>query len=306
MAETFGASAGVLSVVSLSIQLAESVKKIKNFRANIKHACPRLTELVEEIEATCELMRLLDHETESTKTTRTPTIRRCMSNSRKVVEDFVRLASELESYAKKTRIRGGLRYAFRQEEIAGMFTRMERAKALVDMASMQHHIALQQQQLILQQHRHDELMQAAESIVSGQALMLQRIEPLLTSQQCAHCATARTDHRGKLKLVFKMRIPGWMNHSIWHLAREISICGWQFTMRTYGVVSQNTPIIKACQLGDTVAMQRLFDTGAASPFDQTPEGFDLVSVSHHPSPNLRGLPDDPSNTFSVLRSRCEH
>jgi hypothetical protein len=55
--------------------------------------------------------------------------------------------------------------------------------------------------------------------------------------------------------------------------------GWQFTMRTYGTVSRNDPIIKACLDGNTATMQRLFDIGAASPFDRTPEGYELATVS---------------------------
>ena len=52
MAEAFGVAAGVFGVVSMSIQLAESVQKVRSFRANFKQACPRLADLVEEIDET--------------------------------------------------------------------------------------------------------------------------------------------------------------------------------------------------------------------------------------------------------------
>jgi hypothetical protein len=80
-------------------------------------------------------------------------------------------------------------------------------------------------------------------------------------------AVARIDCGKRLKRIFEVRTPEWMNDKIWELALDRSICGWHFTMRTYGVVPRSAPIIKACQSGNTVAMQRLFDTGAASPFD---------------------------------------
>jgi hypothetical protein len=62
MAEAFGAAAGVFGVVSLSIQLAESIQKVKSFRANFKHACPRLADLVEEIAETYDLMKDLEYQ----------------------------------------------------------------------------------------------------------------------------------------------------------------------------------------------------------------------------------------------------
>lgn len=156
------------------------------------------------------------------------------------------------------------------------FQSLERAKALLAMSCTQHLRAVQQQQC-------DAMIQAIETLASGQKDILQRLKPAAIVQRSVHTngAVAVTDRSKKLKRIFEVHTPKWMNSNIWHLALDRSICGWQFTMRTYGVVPRNAPIIMACLDGDTVGMQRLFDIGAASPFDQTPEGFELVSVSHH-------------------------
>jgi predicted metal-binding protein len=50
MAEVFGVAAGAIGVVSLSIQLAESLQKVKRFYGAVKNAPPQVEELVEEIE----------------------------------------------------------------------------------------------------------------------------------------------------------------------------------------------------------------------------------------------------------------
>jgi hypothetical protein len=49
MAEVFGVAAGAIGVVSLSIQLAESLQKVKRFYGAVKNAPPQVEELVEEI-----------------------------------------------------------------------------------------------------------------------------------------------------------------------------------------------------------------------------------------------------------------
>ena len=278
MAEAFGAAAGVFGVVSLSIQLAESIQKVKSFRANFKHACPRLADLVEEIAETYDLMKDLEYTSEHTGAAASLLMCRCINSSRRAVEYFAKVTSELEVYAKRNRIRGGLKFALSQDEIARMLSRMERAKALLAMSCTQHLNAVQQQQ-------YDAMIQAIETLASGQRDILQRLEPAAIVQRSVHAngAVAMADRGKKLKRIFEVHTPKWMNSHVWQLALDRSICGWQFTMRTYGVVPRNAPIIMACLDGDTIAMQRLFDIGAASPFDQTSEGFELVSVSHRPA-----------------------
>ena len=50
MAEVFGIAAGTIGVVSLSIQLAESLQKVKSFYSAVKNAPTQAEELIEEIE----------------------------------------------------------------------------------------------------------------------------------------------------------------------------------------------------------------------------------------------------------------
>ena len=279
MAEVFGAVAGVFGVVSLSMQLAESIQKVKSFRANFKQACPRLADLVEEIEETCDLMIELEHEVQDTGVVTSLLMYRCMNSSRKAVEYFARVTRELETYAKRRRIRGGLRYALSQDDVARMLSRMERAKGLLAMAYTQYLGSVQQQQ-------YDIMIRSLERLTLGQQDIIQRMDSASVCQlrRFAESAAIRTDCGKKFMRIFEVRTPNWMSKKIWQLALDRSTIGWQFTMRTYGVVSRHDHIVKACQNSDTVAMQRLFDTGAASPFDQTAEGFDLVSVSYHLAP----------------------
>lgn len=145
MVEAFGAAAGGFGVGSLSIQLAESVQKVKSFHANFKHACPRLADLVEEIAETCDLMKDLEHQTQNTDAVPTLLMCRCINISRRAVEYFAKVTSELEIFAKRKKIRGGIKFALSEDEIARMLSRMERTKSLLAIAYMQHLRVVQQQ-----------------------------------------------------------------------------------------------------------------------------------------------------------------
>jgi hypothetical protein len=60
-------------------------------------------------------------------------------------------------------------------------------------------------------------------------------------------------------------------------------------MRIYGVVAADAPIFTACKRGDSLAIQRLFDTRVASPFDQSEHGVSLWEVSSLHGHNLNSL-----------------
>lgn len=60
MAEAFGIAAGAIGVVSLSIQLAESLQKVKTFYASVKNAPPQVAELIEEFEIMQDILSDLE------------------------------------------------------------------------------------------------------------------------------------------------------------------------------------------------------------------------------------------------------
>ena len=65
MAEVFGIAAGAIGVVSLSIQLAESLRKVKGFYAAVKNAPTQVEELIEEIEIMQDILSDLESGSQS-------------------------------------------------------------------------------------------------------------------------------------------------------------------------------------------------------------------------------------------------
>ena len=54
---------------------------------------------------------------------------------------------------------------------------------------------------------------------------------------------------------------------------------WTHTFRTLRIIPDNSPVFKWCATDDEVVLRRLFESGAASPLDQTASGITLLHVS---------------------------
>jgi hypothetical protein len=276
MAEAFGVAAGVFGVVSLSIQLAESVQKVKGFYANVKNAPPRLADLLEEIAEMSELIKELEHEQQSTGVISSPPMNKCIESSLKAVEYFAAFSVELDTRVKTRKFGGGIQFALGQEEIERMLNRVERAKSLLTLAYMQYQTALQR-------HQHDQMIQTLQGLALDQDTFLQLVKPTLIAQGrlvSDGMMIPNTKASPCGKRMFEARTPAWLSTTIWNLAIERSVSGWKFTIRTYGITASDGPILTACRDGNVYEMQRLFDNRVASPFDQDEHGLSLWDVSH--------------------------
>jgi hypothetical protein len=277
MAEAFGVAAGAFGVVSLSIQLAESAQKVKSFYDNVKNAPPKLTDLLDEIEEMSDLIKKLELQHQFTGVDGSPLMDRCIESSRKAVQSFATFSSELETRVQRRKLSGGIRFALSQEEIVRMLNRVERAKGALTLAYVQYQSALQQKQ-------HESMIRSLQALALGQDAIVQLVNPAFAVQNTiawdSYAISAHMRILAHDKQVFAARTPSWLSTTIWQLALDRAISGWQFSMRAYGVMPASASILLACRAGDAVEMQRLFDTCAASPFDQDEHGGGLWEVSH--------------------------
>ncbi|GAB7324195.1 hypothetical protein MBLNU13_g07558t2 [Cladosporium sp. NU13] len=271
MAEAFGVAAGAFGVVSLSIQLAESVQKVKGFYANVRNAPPKLADLADEIGEMSDLIKELEQQHRPVGFVATPLMQRCIESSRKAVEYFAIFSSELEARVTTRRLRGGIRFALSQDEISRILSRMERAKTMLVLAYMQYQTASQQQQ-------HDQLVLMVQSLASSQDAVLELVKPAVPNVNGPSTGAVSSAHRRKTthaRKIFRVRTPGWLSNTVWQIALIRSISGWEFTMHTYGVVADDAPILQAFGRGDIFEMQQMFEAGAASPFDRDANGWGL-------------------------------
>jgi hypothetical protein len=277
MAEAFGIAGGTVGVISLSIQLAESLHKVKSFYESVKNAPPQVAELIEEIEIMQDILGDLETGSQGASLASTPTMRRCMKVADGATKRFTTFATELQTRIKKSKYRGGIKFALHRDDIKQMLDQLERTKSSLNLA-----YSLYQQATA--EGRHAALIQAISSSQGTAVQTAQAVKILLPAQD----VTVLT-HGGRQvslrkltngQMLFKMTTPNWISNTVCQLEVRRSIVGLNVFMRTYGIVPGDAPVFEACRSGDVVGMQRLFDSRLASPFDKDEHGRNLWTVSY--------------------------
>jgi hypothetical protein len=278
MAEAFGVAAGAIGVVSLSIQLAESLHKVKGFYESVRNAPPQVAELIEEIEIMQDILGDLETASQGVSLASTPTMRRCMKIAQGATNRFTVFATELQTRIKKSKYRGGIKFALYRDDIKQMLDQLERTKSSLNLAYKLYEQAAARE-------RHTALMQAVTSNHGTAVQPAQTVKVSLLMQDATIPAHGgRQVSRRQLatgKTLFKLTTPDWLSSTICQLEVRRPIMGLTIFMRTYGIVPYDDPVFEACRSGDVAGMQRLFDSGLASPFDEDEYGWSLWRVGQH-------------------------
>lgn len=148
MAEVLGVIASGFGVVSLAIQVAESINKLKALYSLIQSAPTELILLLDELETLSLILEDIDHSSQNEvflnpriKLAVTRSYRLCRTSS----EALARLASELEQELKVGKKRGGLKVAMKKSNIEEMRIKLDSAKATMLLANQCYSQAIQQQ-----------------------------------------------------------------------------------------------------------------------------------------------------------------
>jgi hypothetical protein len=266
MAEVFGIAGGAIGAISLSIQLAESLQKVKSFYAAVKNATTQVEELIEEIEIMQDILSDLESGSQSANMASSASMRRCMKVAQRATKSFVDFSGQLQARIKKSRFRGGVKFALSRDDIKEMLDQLERTKSSLNLA-----YSLYQQATF--EDRHAALLSAVSSsqgVAVGTAQLTVKLERTVSQISRHSCLSGNR--------LFHMMTPEWISNTIWQFEMRRSIAGFNVLLRTYGIVPHNAPVFKACREGDVIEMQRLFDNKLASPFDRSPN-WDLWRVS---------------------------
>lgn len=267
MAEVVGL---VIGVVSLGVQLAESVQKVKRFYNTVKDAPERLTDIIDEIESLSDILTEMEGDHTAYTTEPGPKMQRCVATCRQAVDKFSTYADSLESRMKRHSRRGSVKFAMKSESIEGVIARLESSKSNLVLAYMLYREAVADKRAI-------HMQQQMETMAVAQTLLLQ--QPPQPSVVLATPNAARNHPQStpalRRKNVVRLSSPTWLSQSVWELAIERAISGWTFSLRSYRIVPFESPVTQACLRNDVALLQQLFSRREASPFDQTQNSTDL-------------------------------
>jgi hypothetical protein len=270
MAEVTGL---VVSVVPLGVLLAESVQKLRRFHEAMKAAPERLASIIDEIELLSEIVTEMEGNLVSSDTHTKPGLQRCIARCKKAVRQFSMCVEGLENRIKRHKRRGSLAFIMKSESIEEVIARLERSKSSLGLAYTLYRATVADEQM-------KSIMQ---TLTDGNALLAQQA---IRSRDMCRTNTMTTQVRRKKNFGgngrdtrTQLRTPSWLSHTIWAVFVERATAGWTIALRAYSIVPHDSAIFKACQRGDTSRMQQLFESGFASPFDETQLGEGIFEVS---------------------------
>lgn len=149
MAELLATVASGMSVVSLAIQVAESIKKLKDFYDLMKDAPGEIRRIIEEVETLSLILEDVDRDMQQqlfldprTKATMMRSYRLCRSSSS---EALGALVAELEEHFIWGKKRGSFKVAMKQDKIEAIQRKLESAKATMLLANQCYDRVVQEQ-----------------------------------------------------------------------------------------------------------------------------------------------------------------
>lgn len=260
MAEVVGL---VVGVVSLGVQLAESVQKVKRFYSTVKDAPERLTDIIDEIESLSDILTEMEGDHTAYTTELGPKMQHCVATCRRAVDKFSTYADSLESRMRRHSRLGSVKFAMKSESIEGVISRLESSKSNLVLAYMLYREAVADKRAL-------QMQQQMETMAVAQTLLLHQ-----TPQPPVVLATPNMPNSHPQSMLLlrgknfaRLSSPKWLSRSVWELAVERAISGWTFSLRSYRVVPFGSPVTQACLNDDVVVLQQLFSRREASPFDK--------------------------------------
>ncbi|RMZ01510.1 hypothetical protein D0860_07593 [Hortaea werneckii] len=270
MAEALGVAAGALGIASFSIQLADSVLKLKRFCGEVKGVPRKLQRLTTELEVMNEVLSTFTMDYEKLLATKNP-LRKSLALCEAAVKDLASTITTLEDRLSRKKRIASIYVALRREEVDDLVENMERTRNLLDFVS----------RVYLEAQRQDELSSilvhcrmsgsATLSLAGGPAVSQATVDdgPVVQRKsQAVRRSPVPVSRRLVGSQVLEYRASWWLCSQVWELSVEQATSGWKFSLRFQRTLSEKHVIYEVCCYGDMDGLQSLLSDGEVLPDDK--------------------------------------
>ncbi|MCJ1399660.1 hypothetical protein MMC11_002862 [Xylographa trunciseda] len=319
MAEVLGVVASGISIAGLAIQIASSIQQILDFWSSIKGAPTDLQNLLEELGLLAEILSTVDDDTDNDETSprqnaAVKAARYCQ-NAASCIEAVVRDLSEGLAVPRGRRHWTAIKTVLKDKKMSKCLQRLERAKTMLSLAQQ----CYTQSQITALKEFQRQKFQAIEDLYAAPTSQYNvttitecgnsrsrspnvaaiigirdthiRDKPAedVTYWLPLGTLTVRSRQSGQNEVDAEQ---GDVKHKDfefrprpWIFRRGFSIFStqlyglWQYSFRSYRIITMADPIYAACVEGDLGRVQRLCSQCRASPFDRTSDGWTLLHVA---------------------------
>lgn len=308
MAEVLGVAASGIAIAQISLQVGGAVRKLKQLWNEVKDVPDDIADLMEHID--CLSLAVWESENNIEQNS-LPSIvwddsasKLASTYCRKALRNLTTMIDELNlqiDNAKKGRRKiAAFQVLLKKDLLKKLEKRLENAIRTLSLAQQSYLIALTRVQPNIIVERLDALISAASQTQvqlnsksqsdteEGQLNSNRRQKSLEVASTATPSCLAFTDFTktgifGKILVntsssgrSILFQAPRWLSWRSWELHSAKATGAWQFYLRSYSTICFPSKILCIARDGCVEDMQKLFDTGLASPYDRNPNGFTLL------------------------------
>ncbi|KAL2869484.1 uncharacterized protein BJX67DRAFT_379037 [Aspergillus lucknowensis] len=271
MAEVFGIVAGGFSAAALLDQIIKSIENLRTLRSFVKNAPTELEGLIEEAEIVQGVLKTLNPD--ALGSLNTPAAERRL---RAFQQDLEMTISEIQQYriSSTSRKLGAVRLAWKKEAVHARRQNLDNVKSTL---------------LLLQQAYFGASIRELSAFVysHGISASAKRIDEHSLDDESGQLVSTKPQNtfpnrQGQSKPnehKYRIRIPFLGFDKVLSFQSTSVYSSWGITIQTYNIIPDCSPVFKYCMEGNINAVQELFTSGAASPFDTDRHGTSLLSIA---------------------------
>jgi hypothetical protein len=294
MAEV-GIIASGMGIASLGLQLLDNVKKLKEFWDSVKEAPDDVRHALVELEILRTIIDAIPKNDSDMPAISAASSAKCLELCYRVLDLLEALLKDMNQRIEKRLTRGSIRVVLKKGTIDRFRDRLRNAQDMLVLCRQTYVDALQTERHRIQLQRMDEInecqrrefheMKAAYSsfraakacVDTSNSKDLEMTKPAASSNvTTVGMARDRKPHFKK-----KLQVPSWFpcTRWAWDFSAYRAPAGWDFTFRQYYTLDLDSPAWRHVNTGDVIALQALFESKKATPFDRTANGYSLLEVS---------------------------
>lgn len=290
-----GAASFGVGLLSLVIQLGESIYKLKGFKQRVRGSSARLDSLLFDLEIAIQSLDQLDRYG-SQHNMEAALLSLCVKRWGALITDIERATNKMQNVCARFPRLGKLHIGLNEPEIEKLLRDLDQARgslcfSLVVFQSEQQSKRDDEQREVLnyQSRQLDHIWRAIQtqgtelarlSSYSSGRLVAADTEPAESSQlssekEVTNYAVAgwreneqysnREDQQ--VAMEWRIQFPQWMCTRIWRISATHAKTGWKVSLKTYIFRPASSEVFYRCQMGDMKGMQKLMSEGQASPRD---------------------------------------
>ncbi|KAI1358504.1 ankyrin repeat-containing domain protein [Xylaria arbuscula] len=278
MAEILGVVASGIAVGQLAVGVVEGIRNIRGVWSEFRDAPQDIENILEELEVLGQSLLFIQKDLENRLNNvndSTAPIERVLEITLKAMTELNDIAKELSigcELSKAQRKKKQWRALIRKDDINRIREKLHRAVTFLNLAV---NGSIQSQQLNLMTTISAQLKHGDQHILNSQIVNEKRNElatwnsPTIISDKGADVVHDE----------WRFLPRAWTKMNGISIRRIQELGNWQYTFKTIRILESNSPIFKACAIGDIQQVHRLLSTRAATRYDVSNEGNSLLHIS---------------------------